>query len=98
MERKSLNLKIVKVTHAGHHKLHLFFSDGKEQIIDFRPFLESSLHTEIRKYLDVKKFKKFIFKNGDLMWGDFDLIFPLMVLYENKIKKSQNSSTRRVSS
>lgn len=87
MSAKLKTIKIESAEHAGAHKLSLFFSDGTEQIVDFSPFLESSLHPEIRKFLSPKKFKQFTIENGELMWGDFDLMFPLMDLYENKLDR-----------
>jgi hypothetical protein len=68
--------------------LELEFEDGKRQKIDFEPFLRKSLHPEIQSYLDIGKFKKFRLEHGDLVWGDFDLCFPIMDLYENQILHS----------
>lgn len=85
MNTKLKTIKIESAEHVGAHKLHLFFSDGKEQLVDFGPFLENSLHPDIKKFLSPKNFKRFTIENGDLMWGDFDLIFPIMDLYENKL-------------
>lgn len=81
--RKTLSIEGVK--HVGGYRLMLKFSDGKEQEVDFGRFLERAQHPEIRKFLDPKRFKKFKLKNGELMWGDFDLIFPIMDLYESKV-------------
>jgi len=53
--------------------------------VDFEPFLRSSQHPDISKYLDLKRFRSFQCKNGELMWGDFDLIFPIADLYRNSI-------------
>jgi Protein of unknown function (DUF2442) len=83
-------MKIIKVKsakHAGGHKLVIEFSDGTSQAVDFGPFLEASFHPETRKFLNPKKFKQFTVRDGDLMWGDFDLIFPVMDLYENKLDR-----------
>lgn len=79
-------LKIDKAEHAGEYRLMLSFSDGKEQTVDFGPFLENSRNPEIRKFLKPKNFKSFKLEDGDLMWGDFDLIFPIMDLYENRLE------------
>jgi len=80
-------LKIIKVEHLGGHMLKLSFSDGAEREIDFKPFLERSSHPEIRKFLSPKRFKQAALQNGELMWGDFDLIFPVFDLYENQIDR-----------
>lgn len=59
--------------------------------MDFGPFLKNSLHPEIRKFLNPKLFSRFTVENGELMWGDFDLIFPIMDLYENKIDRENSA-------
>ena len=85
MTGKKIVLKIESAKYLGGHRLMLTFSDGKEQAVDFGQFLENSRHPEIRKFLDLKKFKRFRIANGDLMWGDFDLVFPIMDLYVNNL-------------
>jgi len=84
----STKIKVIKLEHVeyvGDHKLRLFFSDKKKQVVNFGPFLKHSLHAEIKKYLSPKKFKNFKIEHGELMWGDFDLVFPIMDLYKNKL-------------
>ena len=90
MTKTNKVLKIVSAKHIGGHRLILTFSDEKEQTVDFGHFLENSQHPEIRKFLDPRSFKTFTVENGELMWGDFDLIFPIMDLYENKIDQSKS--------
>ncbi|MFP4422579.1 MAG: DUF2442 domain-containing protein [Desulfococcaceae bacterium] len=85
-------MAVVDVTGAEYifpYKIHLRFSDGAEQIVDFQPFLEKSRHPEIRKYLDIDLFKQFSIAHGRLDWNDFDLCFPIEDLYEGKILKSE---------
>ena len=83
------SIKIIKIKLTEDYKLSIIFSDKKNQVIDFQPFLKQSTHPGIRKYLAKKYFKKFHIKNGDLMWGDFDLIFPIEDLYKNQILKTK---------
>ena len=85
MKTPAANLKILKVTHVRKYLLALEFSDGARREIDFQPFLESSRNPEIRKFLDLGLFRKFSLRDGELMWGDFDLIFPLMDLYNSEL-------------
>lgn len=85
MKAKHQIIKIISIKYINEYSLLIEFSDGKINIIDFEPFLENSKNPEIRKFLDQSKFKKFKLENGDLMWGDFDLLFPIMDLYENCI-------------
>jgi hypothetical protein len=88
---KSKFIKITKAQHLKNYIVRLTFSDSTEQNVDFKPFLSGSAHPEIRKYLKPKEFKKFHLDNGDLMWGDFDLVFPIMDLYKNEISTAANS-------
>lgn len=67
------------------YKVRLCFSDGQERIVDFEPFLQSSLNPMIRKYLNLEEFKRFSIKDGDLHWNDYDLCFPVADLYEGQI-------------
>ena len=78
-------IKIKKAEYLGECTLKLWFSDGKTQSVDFKPFLENSQHPDIQKYLSRKYFTKYSVEDGELMWGDFDLMFPIMDLYQNSI-------------
>jgi len=99
MIAKKKILKIESAKHIGGHRLMLAFSDGKEQAVDFGHFLENSRHPEIRKFLNPKNFKSFKIENGDLMWGDFDMIFPITDLYENKLAHGEAAVSKpRISS
>lgn len=97
MSKKLKIIKLVSVIYLNDFKLNLTFADGVSQDIDFKPFLESSSHLEVKKYLNLKKFKKFNFKNNELMWGDFDLIFPIIDLYENNILRPNSVKKSRAS-
>ena len=78
----------VDVTNAQHvpvYKIAITFSDGLEREIDFEPFLRTSSNPEIRAYLDPVRFAHFVLKEGELMWGDYELCFPISDLYEGTI-------------
>jgi len=82
------NNSVIEITDAEHvagYKLRLKFSNCHERLIDFEPFLRQSYHPEIRKYLDLDRFKQFKIEYGDLIWNDYDLCFPIADLYEGKI-------------
>ncbi|NOV30531.1 DUF2442 domain-containing protein [Methylomonas sp. ZR1] len=66
--------------------LRLKFDDGKEQIIDFKGFLMRSPHPDIRAYLDAVKFSDFRIEYGELVWGDYELCFPMIDLYMNRLE------------
>ena len=79
---------IVTLTHAEHvsgYAIKVRFSDGAERVIDFESFLKQSTNPHIRKYLAIEKFTGFQIKNGDLVWNDYDLCFPIADLYEGRI-------------
>jgi len=79
---------VINVTEAEYippYKIHLWFSDGAEQIINFEPFLCKSYHPEIKKYLKVDLFKDFSIAHGRLDWNDYDLCFSMSDLYEGRI-------------
>ncbi|MFA4923130.1 MAG: DUF2442 domain-containing protein [Ignavibacteriaceae bacterium] len=78
-------LGIKSAKYIGDYAIRIFFNDGVSRLVDFKPFLESSLHPSIRKYLDEIKFNQFKIIDGNLNWNDYDLIFPIDDLYEGKI-------------
>jgi hypothetical protein len=66
-------------------RIRLRFDDDTEQTIDFKPFLSNSVHPDIRAWLDPNQFAKFRVEYGELVWGDYELCFPIIDLYRNKI-------------
>lgn len=82
---ENLVINIETAEYVEDYNLRLEFSDGQERIIDFGPFLQNSLNPMIRKYLDLEMFKDFSLEYGDLVWGDYDLCFPIADLYEARI-------------
>ncbi len=82
---------IIDITEAEYikpYKIHLWFSDGAEQLVNFEQFLKRSNHPEIRKYLNKDLFKKFSIAHGRLDWNSYDLCFSIQDLYEGTIIKS----------
>ena len=78
-------IEIKSAKYIGDYAIRVYFMDGSDRLIDFKSFLESSLHPSIRKYLDEKKFKQFKILDGNLNWNDYDLIFPVDDLYKGNI-------------
>jgi hypothetical protein len=79
---------IINVTEAQYippYKIHLWFSDGKEQVLNLEQFLKKSYHPEIKKYLHKDLFKDFSIAHGRLDWNDYDLCFSMQDLYEGTI-------------
>ncbi len=78
-------IEIKSAQYIGDYAIRVFFSDGSNKLVDFKAFLELSLHPAIRKYLDEALFKAFQIAEGNLNWNDYDLIFPIEDLYAGKI-------------
>jgi hypothetical protein len=81
-------INILRAEQAGDLSLRLLFDDGREQVVDFKPFLARSRHPDIRAYLDPARFAAFRIEHGDLVWGDYDLCFPIADLYRNSLDHS----------
>ncbi len=78
-------IEIKTANYIGDFAIRLYFSDGSNRLVDFKTFLESSLHPSIRKYLEEEKFKQFQIVEGNLNWNNYDLIFPIDDLYQGKL-------------
>lgn len=79
-------LSIEEAEYVDGYRLRLFFDDGTIQVVDFHNYLRDAPRPWITKYWDLEEFKNFRLVDGDLMWGDFDLIFPIGDLYNGKIE------------
>lgn len=84
MSQKPIN--IVSAEHFGAYRLRLSFDDGTAQVVDFYSFLSHSRHPDIRMFLDPGRFAEFRLEYGELVWGDYELCFPIMDLYRNRIE------------
>lgn len=78
-------IDIVSAEQAGDFSIRLRFDDGIEQTIDFKPFLARSLHPDIRRWLEPARFSTFRIEYGELVWGDYELCFPVIDLYRNTL-------------
>lgn len=78
-------MDIVHAGWLGDYRLRLEFDDGVVQNLDFLPFLQRSHHPAIRAYLEPALFQSFRLEHGELVWGDYDLCFPIIDLYRNRI-------------
>ncbi len=83
---EGISVDVVQVEQVAAHQLRLAFSDGTRRTVDFGPFLLSSRHPEIRSFLQPEKFASFKVEQGDLLWGDYELCFPVADLYEGRIQ------------
>ena len=78
-------IEVKSAIYIGDFAIRITFNDGKNKLVDFKSFLESSSHPSIKKYLEESKFKKFDIVDGNLNWNDYDLIFPIYDLYQGRI-------------
>lgn len=85
MLAENMVLEIKMVEYIEGYKLRLLFSNNKERLVDFEPFLQKSLNPMIRKYLNLDHFKDFTVRYGDLFWNEYDLCFPIADLYEGQL-------------
>jgi hypothetical protein len=78
-------LEIVEAKYVSGYKIHLVFNDESERVVDFGPFLKQARNPDTTDYLDLKKFREFRIEDGDLIWGDFQMIFPITDLHRGRI-------------
>ena len=86
-------LEIVEVKYVSGYKLLLTFNDSAVRVVDFGPFLEKARNPDTTDYRDLKKFKSFRVEGGDLIWGDYQMIFPIMDLYRGNILKGEEEES-----
>ena len=76
---------IKEATYINDYKINIKFNDGKEQLLDFKEFISTSMHPDIKKYQDKSLFKHFTLQDGDIEWNDYELAFPIYDLYQGRI-------------
>jgi hypothetical protein len=76
---------VERAEHAGDFKLRVAFNDGAQRTVDFAPFLRQSRNPLIQAYLDPVAFARFTVRDGDLIWDDYGLCFPIADLYEGRL-------------
>ena len=78
-------LEVTDAKYASGYKISLTFNDGTVRVMDFEPFLRKNVHPDFAQYRQVKKFKSYQLHHGNLMWGDYEMIFPVADLYHGEI-------------
>ena len=78
-------INIEKADYLEEYKIHFIYDDGKENIVDFKPFIFSSTHPEIKKYQNQNLFKWFSLNYGEIEWNDYELAFPIFDIYQGNI-------------
>jgi hypothetical protein len=82
-------LEVTEAKYVSGYKLLLTFNDGEVRVVDFGPFLEKARNPDTTDFRDLKKFKHFRIEGGDLIWGDYQMIFPIMDLYRGSLLKDK---------
>jgi|GEM_PF-416151 len=80
--------KATNITSAkdlGDYRIELVFSDRHSVTVNFGPFLRASFNPGIRRFLLPQEFKSFQIVHGNLVWGDYDLCFPIEDLYVGQV-------------
>lgn len=85
---------IVRAEYLNGYRIHLWFSDGKEHVVDFEPFLKAARNPMSTRYRDVKAFKQFRLEEGNLNWNDYEMCFALEDLYNNDIDVELDEASR----
>lgn len=85
-------LEVTEAKYVSGYNLLLTFNDGAVRVVDFGPFLAKARNPDTTDYRDLKGFKSFRIKDGDLVWGDYQMIFPIMDLYHGKILKGEEAA------
>jgi len=80
------NLKIDAAHYLSDYVVRILFNDNTEKLVDFKSFLNNSVHPSIKKYLDENYFSTFQIVDGNLNWNDYDMIFPIWDLYNGRIE------------
>jgi hypothetical protein len=78
-------ISIHKAEYVGNYSIKLTFSDGIEQVVDFSLFLSNAKNPMTKKYFNEELFKSFEVENGDLIWNNYEMCFPIWDLHEGKI-------------
>jgi hypothetical protein len=86
-------IDVTSAVQSGDYRIRLCFGDRTEQEVDFEPFLSHSVHPDIRAFLDPIRFRTFRIEYGELVWGDYDLCFPVIDLYRNQIAHGEPLKT-----
>lgn len=78
-------LEITEAKYVSGYKLRLVFNDGTTRVMDFEPFLRRAQNPDLTQYRQSRKFKSFRLHYGNLMWGDYEMLFPITDLHRGEI-------------
>lgn len=89
------SLQVIKAIYVAEYKIHIYFNDGTDRIVDFENYLFNYEYA-YPEYRTLSKFKTFKVDKGELVWGkNWDIIFPVHKLYSGSIlRKSQGAKSK----
>ena len=64
-EEQNELIEIIRAEYSGDYRIHLWFNDGKDKVVDLGSFLRNARNPLFKKYLDPDEFKKFKIIYGD---------------------------------
>lgn len=76
---------IVQVVEVGDFALRLTFSDGHASVVSFEPFLRRALNPQTRRFADRARFRSYTLRDGNLVWGDYEMCFSIEQLYGGSV-------------
>jgi hypothetical protein len=85
-------LRVKEARYVPRYRVDIKFNDGTHRVVDFGPFLKQARNPMFTKYRRAKEFKSFHIQEGDLMWGDYEMIFPIMDLYRGTILQGEEDA------
>lgn len=84
-KKNSKEISIANAVYRDDYRLKLAFSDGSLRTVDLSGFLENARNPLFKKYRLKRNFKRFRVLNGNLVWNDYEMIFPVWNLYRGQI-------------
>jgi len=78
-------INVKNARYLGDYVIRIYFNTNENKVVDFKPFLTKAVHPAIKKYIDENLFTSYKIEKGNLNWNDYDMIFPVTDLYENRI-------------
>jgi hypothetical protein len=80
-----VEVNIVQVEPAGEYRLWLTFSDKQRSLVDLAPVIKRSMNPQTRQFLNMERFLSFRLEWGNIVWGDYEMCFPIEELYEGRM-------------
>lgn len=90
-------IKVIKYESVGDLTLRITFNDNTVQVIDFTSFLDRATNPMITQYQDPDKFFSDInLEYGELIWGDYEMLFPVWDLYNGIVDFSKDNVIKQI--